>query len=41
MEPRGGFEVADLEDALYVRQSVVRVLGMRRTMFVVRATWQP
>ncbi len=30
-----GFEVADLEDALYVRRSVVRVLGMRRTMFVV------
>ena len=30
-----GFEVADLEDALYVRRSVVRVLGMRRTLFVV------
>ena len=31
----GGFEVADLEEALYERRSLVRLLGMRRTMFVV------
>ena len=30
-----GFEVADLEEALYERRSLVRLLGMRRTMFVV------
>ena len=30
-----GFEHADLEDALYERRSLVRMLGMRRTMFVV------
>ena len=29
------FEHADLEDALYERRSLVRMLGMRRTMFVV------
>ena len=33
------FEVGDLEDALYERRSLVRMLGMRRTLFVVpRAT---
>jgi hypothetical protein len=30
-----GFRVQDLEDALYERRSLVRMLGMRRTMFVV------
>ncbi len=30
-----GFEVEDLEEALYDHRSLVRVLGMRRTMFVV------
>lgn len=30
-----GFTPADLEDALYERKSLVRMLGMRRTMFVV------
>ena len=30
----GGFGIADLEDALYERRSLVRVLAMRRTMFV-------
>jgi DNA glycosylase AlkZ-like len=30
-----GFEHAHLEDALYERRSLVRMLGMRRTMFVV------
>ena len=30
-----GFEVAHLEHALYEARSLVRVLGMRRTMFVV------
>jgi hypothetical protein len=30
-----GFEPADLEDALYRRRSLVRMLGMRRTLFVV------
>ena len=30
-----GFVPADLEDALYRRRSLVRVLGMRRTLFVV------
>ena len=30
-----GFAVADLEAALYERRSLVRMLGMRRTMFVV------
>ena len=35
MEPRGRLEVADLEEALYERRSLVRLLGMRRTMFVV------
>jgi hypothetical protein len=29
------FEPADLEDALYRRRSLVRMLGMRRTLFVV------
>ncbi|MCI0633620.1 MAG: winged helix DNA-binding domain-containing protein [Actinobacteria bacterium] len=31
----GGFVHADLEDALYERRSLVRMLGMRRTLFVV------
>lgn len=30
-----GFTPADLEDALYSRKSLVRMLGMRRTLFVV------
>ena len=30
-----GFEPGDLEEALYVRKTLVRVLGMRRTLFVV------
>lgn len=30
-----GFDVAHMEDALYERRSLVRMLGMRRTMFVV------
>ncbi len=30
-----GFAPADLEDALYERRTLVRILGMRRTMFVV------
>ena len=30
-----GFAPADLEDALYHRRSLVRMLGMRRTLFVV------
>jgi hypothetical protein len=30
-----GFEVGDLDDALYERRSLSRILGMRRTMFVV------
>ncbi len=30
-----GFRPADLEDALYERRSLVRMLGMRRTLFVV------
>jgi hypothetical protein len=30
-----GFEPADLEDALYHRRALVRMLGMRRTLFVV------
>ncbi len=30
-----GFTLADLDDALYLRRSLVRLLGMRRTMFVV------
>ncbi len=30
-----GFEVGDLDDALYERRSLARILGMRRTMFVV------
>ncbi len=29
------FQVADLERALYEQRSLVRMLGMRRTMFVV------
>lgn len=29
------FEIPHLEDALYVRKTLVRMLGMRRTMFVV------
>lgn len=31
----GGFRVGDLEKSLYERRSLVRMLGMRRTMFVV------
>jgi len=31
----GTFRVADLEDALYERRSLLRMLAMRRTMFVV------
>jgi Winged helix DNA-binding domain len=31
----GGFAAADLEDALYERRELVRMLGMRRTLFVV------
>ena len=30
-----GFVPSDLEDALYARKTLVRMLGMRRTMFVV------
>jgi len=30
-----GFVAADLEDALYERRTLVRLLGMRRTLFVV------
>ena len=30
-----GFQVSDLEEALYERRSMVRLLGMRRTLFVV------
>lgn len=30
-----GFEPSDLEEALYERRSLVRMLGMRRTLFVV------
>jgi hypothetical protein len=30
-----GFAPVDLEEALYVRRSLVRMLGMRRTLFVV------
>ena len=29
-----GFAPADLEDALYERRSLVRILGMRHTLFV-------
>jgi DNA glycosylase AlkZ-like len=36
-----GFEPAELEDALYVRRSLVRMLGMRRTMFVVPVELAP
>jgi hypothetical protein len=31
----GGFVPDDLEEALYVRKTLVRMLGMRRTLFVV------
>jgi Winged helix DNA-binding domain len=31
----GSFKPGDLEDALYERRSLVRLLGMRRTLFVV------
>ena len=31
----GGFRVGDLEESLYERRSLARMLGMRRTMFVV------
>ena len=30
-----GFRVADLDDALYERRTLTRILGMRRTLFVV------
>jgi Winged helix DNA-binding domain len=36
-----GFEPADLEDALYRRRSLVRMLGMRRTLFVVPVDLAP
>ena len=36
-----GFDPADLEDALYVRRSLVRMLGMRRTLFVVPVDLAP
>jgi hypothetical protein len=36
-----GFEVADLEAALYRDRALVRVLGMRRTMFVVPVDLAP
>lgn len=36
-----GFGPADLEDALYRRRSLVRMLGMRRTMFVVPVGFAP
>jgi Winged helix DNA-binding domain len=35
------FEPAALEDALYVRRSLVRMLGMRRTLFVVPVELAP
>lgn len=35
------FEPAELEDALYVRRSLVRMLGMRRTLFVVPVELAP
>ena len=36
-----GFQPADLEDALYGRRSLVRMLGMRRTLFVVPVDLAP
>jgi hypothetical protein len=36
-----GFEPADLEDALYRRRSLVRMLGMRRTLFIVPVELAP
>ena len=36
-----GFQPADLEDALYDRRSLVRMLGMRRTLFVVPVDLAP
>lgn len=36
-----GFEVLDLEQALYEDRSLIRILGMRRTMFVVPAGLGP
>lgn len=36
-----GFEVGHLEDALYEERSLVRILGMRRTMFVVPVDTAP
>jgi hypothetical protein len=36
-----GFEPADLEDALYGGRSLVRMLGMRRTLFVVPTDLAP
>jgi DNA glycosylase AlkZ-like len=36
-----GFDPADLEDALYRRRSLVRMLGMRRTLFVVPVDLAP
>jgi hypothetical protein len=37
----GGFVPHDLEDALYRRRSLVRMLGMRRTLFVVPVGFAP
>lgn len=37
----GNPSVADIESALYVEKAVVRMLGMRRTMFVVPAELAP
>jgi hypothetical protein len=36
-----GFEPADLDDALYRRRSLVRMIGMRRTLFVVPVELAP
>lgn len=37
----GGFQVSDLEEALYEEKTLVRVLGMRRTMWVVPTDFAP
>ena len=36
-----GFQPIDLEDALYVRRTLVRMIGMRRTLFIVPADLAP
>jgi hypothetical protein len=36
-----GFDATDLEDALYEDKTLVRILGMRRTMWVVPADFAP